>query len=153
MTYHEGPAYVVDSACAKICSGSQTDACWMKGWQGATSTACTDFCAKARSGGSYSIIGYDGETFEVTNLAVGHCIGDSGGNSCGDSCGKTYVVYNKDSGKGGAASYAIIMGIDAAPIPSFEMSKDQYDIFRGSTASGTRVAPTCYNVAEGPPLQ
>ena len=149
MTY-DASAYVLASSCTKICGGFSGDACWMDEWQGAASTACTDFCAKALNGGSYPITGYDGETVEVTNLAVGHCIGDSLGNSCGDSCGKTYVVYNKDSGSGGAASYAIIMGIDGAAIPSFEMSKTVYEIFRGTTQSGNRVKPTYYNVAEGP---
>ena len=149
MTYH-GPAYDVAAVCGRICSGTglQQDACWPLDWQGATSLACTDFCAKALNGGSYTIKGYDGEPVEVTNLAVGHCIGDQG--SCGDSCGKTYVVYNKDSGRGGADSYAIIMGVDGAPIPSFEMSTDQYNIFRGTTQSGDRVKPTYYNLAEGP---
>ena len=149
MTYH-GPAYDVAAVCGRICSGTglQQDACWPLDWQGATSLACTDFCAKALNGGSYTIKGYDGEPVEVTNLAVGHCIGDQG--SCGDSCGKTYVVYNKDSGKGGADSYAIIMGVDGAALPSFEMSTDQYNIFRGTTQSGDRVKPTYYNLAEGP---
>ena len=149
MTYH-GPAYDVAAVCGRICSGTglQQDACWPLDWQGATSLACTDFCAKALNGGSYTIKGYDGEPVEVTNLAVGHCIGDQG--SCGDSCGKTYVVYNKDSGKGGADSYAIIMGVDGAALPSFEMSTDQYNIFRGTTQFGTRVKPTYYNLAEGP---